>query len=406
MPSILTSLRADDLLGKFIFLIKYLAFITLFSFLLGEAGLWIWFPISENSLAVSRKYHLNLPGLKNDILYTRNQYGFRSLSMQTKEKDPRTIRIICLGGSTTDQATQNTEDTWFGILDQKLNEALSKENIRIEVAAWGRSGIGIWDGCRYCRGQLSEFKPDIVITLWGINDLIHNGGPNFLYEGRKRRIAKLRNTLLKKQTDSTTLISKLKATVSKYSQIYRRLTALRNQKHDKISLIIKKTFLGSSDRITLAAKSAYRKFPLREKISSDPDPVLEFRDGFEELILCLKEQGAETLVLGQPVLWKQNMPPAEKSVLWFSINTKEGPVRAGDLWLENQMSRYNQAQEGLVKLTHLAYVPLERLIPKTLDFFYDDCHFTDKGNRAVAEAAYPEVLKLLQKVSKKRKLAA
>ncbi len=146
------------------------------------------------------------------------------------------------------------------------------------------------------------------------------------------------------------------------------------------------------------------RLPFKQEILRDPDLLTEFTDGLEELLLHLKRQGVETVILGQPVLWKTDMSPAEKNVLWCDVNTKEGPVRTGGKWLETEMSRYNQAQEKLAETYQVPYVPLDLLIPKTLEFFYDDCHFTDKGNRAVAEAAYPEALKLVQKVAERRKL--
>ncbi len=208
---------------KFIFLTGYLFSTGLSALLLAEAVLWIWLPLSEDSLFLSQKVKLNVPGLKSEITITRNQYGFRSLSMRTKEKGPGTIRVICLGASTTEQAAQNTKDTWSGILDRKLNEAMSKKNIRAEVAAWGYGGTKVWDGYAYCERKLLEYQPDIVITLWGINDLLINGGPNYSYGGKEKRMTDLRNLLIKKESEKNGRRARLKTIASKYSQIYRRL---------------------------------------------------------------------------------------------------------------------------------------------------------------------------------------
>ncbi len=394
----------DHLYKKSLFLIRYFISVSLSAILLAELILWLCFPISENSLSITQKYQPNMPGLKNNITYTQNQYGFRSLSMRTKEKGSRTVRIICIGASTTGQGSQNTEDTWSGILEQKLNEIMSKSNIPVEVAAWGIGGKKVWDGYLYCAHELSKFEPDIVVNLWGINDLAGQGGPNYSYSGKEKKMTDLRNALVKKESKKNGWKSHFKTTLLKYSQIYRRLVHIRMRRTDKTLLAIKQVLAGEVDKLLSKRQSEYRRLPFKENISRNPDPILEFTDGIEALILLLKKQGIETVVMSQPILWKKDMSSAEKDVLWFSFNTKEGPVRASGQWLETEMSRYNQIQEKLAENYRLSYVPLDSLIPKTLNIFYDDCHFTDNGNRAVAQAAYPEALKLVKKVAEKRKL--
>jgi hypothetical protein len=46
-------------------------------------------------------------------------------------------------------------------------------------------------------------------------------------------------------------------------------------------------------------------------------------------------------VLGQPVLWSDNIGDAERNQLWFPASTSKGPVRPNGTWLANEMGRYN-----------------------------------------------------------------
>lgn len=149
-----------------------------------DTVLWICLPVTlERTEASHEKLRQELPGLKREIEYTRNEFGFRSISMKTKGKSPDTIRIICLGASTTDQNAQNTEDIWAGILETKLNKALGDRGVRVETAALGHGGWKTRHVLFWTMEKLLAFDPDIVITLVGINDLALNGYPGYSYPG-------------------------------------------------------------------------------------------------------------------------------------------------------------------------------------------------------------------------------
>jgi hypothetical protein len=113
----------------------------------------------------------------------------------------------------------------------------------------------------------------------------------------------------------------------------------------------------------------------------------------------LVEAGVDALVLGQPVLWKADMMPAELDVLWFHVRTPEGPVRADGAWLPAEIARYNDVQRRLAAERGFAYLDLDASVPKDLDHYFDDCHYTDRGSRLVAEevltALRPRIERLL-----------
>ena len=91
---------------------------------LSDFLLWLFSPVDPGG--TRKTIHQILPGVKETIIYERNSFGFRSLSMRQKEIPSNTIRIFFLGASTTDQATQSTEDTSYGILEKELNDAFKR----------------------------------------------------------------------------------------------------------------------------------------------------------------------------------------------------------------------------------------------------------------------------------------
>jgi hypothetical protein len=48
------------------------------------------------------------------------------------------------------------------------------------------------------------------------------------------------------------------------------------------------------------------------------------------------------------------------------------------------MILFNDATRRVSKRTGVYLVELAKSIPQTMDYFRDDCHYTRKGNRAVA----------------------
>ena len=113
----------------------------IFAIIFMEALLWLFLQAPGDYRV---KFKQNLPGLKKEIVYSRNHYDFRALSMKNEKKDPRTIRIFCIGASTTMQDNQNTVETWSGILEQRLNNAFFSKGENIEIAAAGSGGDKVY----------------------------------------------------------------------------------------------------------------------------------------------------------------------------------------------------------------------------------------------------------------------
>ena len=155
--------------------------IVLAALLFADVFLWMFFPFHLDNAPTNRTFEQILPGLKNRVFYESNRYGFRSLSMSQEKKPANTIRIFCIGASTTDQVTQNTEDTWCALLEKKLNKEFLQNGAHVETASFGRGGWKATDLYIWARRNMERFRPDIVITLMGINDLTWQGGPDYSY---------------------------------------------------------------------------------------------------------------------------------------------------------------------------------------------------------------------------------
>jgi lysophospholipase L1-like esterase len=344
----------------------------------------------ERTEASHKRLRQELPGLKETIEYTRNEFGFRSISMKTKEKPPGTIRIICLGASTTDQNAQNTEDIWAGILETKLNEAFGDQGVQVETAALGHGGWKTRHILSWVAEKLLEFDPDIVITLVGINDLTLNGYPGYSYPGIDELLSAVSSEEAEKETGSWRLCRRV-------SQICRRLDLAGENLENWFKLKTGRRLQWHSKNLP-NLRLRYQELPYVPIPTRLPDPIHEFSETLGRLLEFLREADIDVIVLGQPVIWRSDLEPEALDTLWLSVGSRDGYVRPSLSWMEREMARYNDTQQRQAELFDASYIDLDQRIPKEVEYYFDDCHFTDLGNQRVAAEAFPVVMKCVEQI--------
>lgn len=350
--------------------------------LASDLFLWLFLPVSIDGHVVEKPVTQNLPGLKKRITYTRNEYGLRSLSMDSLIKPANTVRILCLGASTTEQVTQNTEDTWCGILETELNRQYSGSGFRVETIAYGKGGHRAIHNWLWIQDNLDRFAPDMVITLLGINDVLSDSDR----DGRRKIIEKWQD---KKK------INEFKIACTRYSQICRRLKILSQKNKLRKQLRTGRVVEWHSKSLPELRKT-YRGLPYIEKPARGTAPITDFGDSVRSIVTYLERKKVPVILLGQPVLWKNEVSEEEYNTLWFSLTTSGGRIRPSTQWLYAEMKEFNLVQQSLGNDSTVKYLDLDKLIPKTLEYYFDDCHYTDRGSRAVAEEALPVVISTLE----------
>ena len=117
-----------------------------------------------------RPSHASGPGAQ--YAASTNSLGFRGHEF-CATKSPRTLRIICLGGSTT-WGTGATSDqaTWPAVLEQQLNASLQAGGAfdKVEIINAGVSGYTIMESFINLKMRILPLDPDLVIIYHGIND--------------------------------------------------------------------------------------------------------------------------------------------------------------------------------------------------------------------------------------------
>lgn len=366
----------------------------IFAGLLVVADLLLWLVVRVPHEGVQTQHVRNhaLPGLKDTIVYRTIGHRLRSASIPTARKPAGSIRVLCLGASTTDQLTQSTEDTWCAVLEREVRASSAGLGAQWHAVSYGRSGDRMIDTARWLRSMVDVIQPDVVVTLVGINDLAWGGGPGFairavddpLGEGERPVATRV---LLERCAD--------------FSQLCRLINRAWNAVAIGLDLRGGRVVNWEAGNLP-ALHRAWRDLPAVEQVRRDPDPFDEFRGGLAWTLGFLKQRGIEAIVLGQPVLWRPDLPPEAVERLWFSVATPAGRVRPGLSWLAQEMKRYNAAQRQEAERQGFAYVDLDDRLPRTLEHFFDDCHFTDKGSALVGRSLAPALQPVLQRIAARK----
>jgi len=105
---------------------------------------------------------------KSSNLEEHVQYANKTYRIK---KDPKTYRIICVGGSTT-IGIDNPKLSYPAILQDMFSYALERCDTKVEVINAGAMGYNSWHTKLRAEKELDILEPDLYIAMDGTNDVI------------------------------------------------------------------------------------------------------------------------------------------------------------------------------------------------------------------------------------------
>ena len=354
-------------------------------------------PQSEE-FSIAKEYTQTISGLSDKVSWKKNFLGLRSNSINSIAKPSNTIRVICLGDSTTEQGTHNLEETWMSLLANKLQAEYP--SIHFEFGSYAREGLGIVHATKWSKQRMKELSPDVVISLFGLPSLLTDEqlmAQGVDFDDLKQYIE--------------TPPSGLRYRILKHSLLAR--WAARRVQSMRLARALK-PLKGQNPRIARlpALNAQHWKAPF----FAEPLNISSRLFGKKTLYLAryLKSLGIEHILLGQPLLHHEDMSYAslqnsvtlnsttimsnaselEKAKLELSriyrlIHDGSKPVRLNPPLFLAEMQRFNHTQQKIAEREELIYVNLEDRIEPNLENFYDGAHYTKQGSRRISEEVYP-----------------
>jgi lysophospholipase L1-like esterase len=287
-------------------------------------------------------------GIAGESRVTINALGLRGPELPPR---PAAWRLLCIGGSTTQCLYLDDEETWPALLCRRL--AAGAEPVWVGNA--GQSGYGTWHHVRLTADAEFMRQFDAALFLVGVND--------FMRALQGRRIA----------TDAA--VEPLWTRSRVYGLVHNAYLRFKERRQNR-------------EETTDADRYAQRRRARREQpvVDALPDlaPALaEFRANVETLIADCTRAGVAPFFATQPVLWREGLSAAAEASLWL------GHLRGGGVLSAARLRQGMQAFNAeLLETCAAAGVPCVDLVPLSgrEELFYDDCHLTEAGARAVADA--------------------
>ncbi len=299
-----------------------------------------------------------------------NAAGFRGAEIE-REKPAHTFRVFLVGGSAVLCGSLRPPHTHCGLLEQKLRAAYP--TVRIEVQNAG----GDWHSSQHSvmklLFQIQDYDPDLVIAYHGINDLLRSLVPDDFAEGAYR--GDYRHYL-----GPVTNLVRPGLTRRVLWRLYTGCW-FSDFRFDAVPV------RGPTGRGINGVTVMY--FP-----KSRPVTIHEWRSlgAFErnlrDFVSIARGSGIRVLLATQPYLYRHDLDDAEKALIWFPQSHHRDGTRPSLPSMIDGMEQFNATTAGIAEDLGVDFVDLEQMVPKTLDYFYDDVHYTREGNKLVATAFF------------------
>jgi lysophospholipase L1-like esterase len=296
-------------------------------------------------------------GLDEVVVHTRNNIGFRGPDLPPTRDG--SLRILTVGGSTTECFLLSDDKTWPALLYRDLQRHFASPWLNNA----GLDGHSTFGHTLLIHSLDPRIQPDLILFLVGINDIGRadansydlTGTPGLHFESASDFIKSLGN-----YSEVMSLVLNIRrALVAWHLRITHDPHALSNG-----DLLAARLGPDQSTRI-LADQAA---------------PAAAYAARLAKLVDITRELGIAPVLITQPALFGDAVDPTTHLDLsYLAFQDMDGTTAWNVLELYNEVTR-RVAAEADVPLIDLA-----RQMPKDSIYFYDSIHFTNAGAGAVSE---------------------
>ncbi len=275
------------------------------------------------------------------------------------------VRILFAGGSTTRNAHLPQGERYPAVVETLLRQRFPDTPLTVFNAGmdWWTTKHSLINYVTYAR----DWEPDVVVVMHGINDLYRSFSPP-------------------------------EYAVPGYDPLWAHFygPAMRGARPPTFSRHLFTTYLGDfADRWYAAARYREINYPSERYVS-----VRQFGHQLERLVHYAQSDGVQPVLVTQPSLYKGEMTRAERNAAWFSREfclTPGGWLRReypSPLSLQTGMRTVNDRTHRVAAAAKVPLVDAAAALPKTLEYFRDDVHYTAKGSALVAQLVVDEIARL------------
>lgn len=321
-------------------------------------------------------------GVNDDSVFETNTLGLRG---PLPTPDDR-VRILAIGGSTTECLVLSLEESWPWRLGRLLSERMGTT---VWVGNAGRAGRNTrqhYFDARYVVPELG--RVDVVILLVGINDLFNRMIQGDAFEeadvvaldagGSYIRSALEVTAAPDEWVDRLHLVRRGRLALERLRLLSPRDRELRRTLNHALP-----------DFYVWAREMRAAGRPL-DTIPPMDGPLAEFARNLSLILDELQAHGATPVLVTQPAMWRDDLTDKERGALWLGSadgwppRTEGGPYYTVRV-MENLLEDYNGVLRRMAARRGVGLVDLASSMPASLATCYDDIHFNENGARRVSE---------------------
>ncbi|MCL6494211.1 MAG: SGNH/GDSL hydrolase family protein [Ignavibacterium sp.] len=270
------------------------------------------------------------------------------------EVDSNYFNIFCLGGSTTEFRDSRGRD-WPALTQKLISEKYNIDSIRFYNL--GKQWYTTQHTLINYIQNLRKLKPDIILVMHNINDLLINADFSRFSNGNFRE-------------DYGHFLGP-EALMIKYGSLAE--------------------FIFNNLKLLW-----YRPEPVDIRTDKYPG-LVSFRNNLKTLTELARNSDTKIILMTQPNIYKEKMKSEELRSL--TMLNKEA-IGDGVRWTYETafagIKKYNDTIRELSSELNIPLIDLEKIVPKSLEYFYDDVHYTDKTYDLISSYISDELMKVIR----------
>jgi lysophospholipase L1-like esterase len=330
--------------------------ILLVAFLSIELFFGYWFdkdnlgPYMREHRMKKNQYTLKYNNQNYNFIYKRNYYGFRGEEVNLED-----IKVVIIGGSTTDERYKPMGQTITGYLNKKISKNKKKYKI-INAGIEGQSTLGHIYNFEVWFPKLKKFKPKFFIFYIGINDQILNNQKSQSQDGHILNPSK---------------IEILKDTFKSKSIFYDLIRKTKHKFYTKKNRVIYDfdySVNKQKKNIFLNYKEALNNFEIDELKDENKNLIKNYLKNVDKLV------DYSSRINATPIFINQLASEGNSNKKLFILNYS--------LIDHCKFKNYN-------------CIDLAKKLKGQKEFWWDGIHTTPAGSKAIADIIFPELINFL-----------
>jgi lysophospholipase L1-like esterase len=278
----------------------------------------------------------------------------------TKDKPENTYRIFFLGGSTVYDKDRPYEKSITKIVENKLRKKYPEKNTQVINAGYER--YTSQHSLIVYQTKIADFDPDMIVIWQGFNDMYMSCTPDFIpvktYKNDYSHFYQVLSNIIDNYFNwrfHFVVLDRFKKAFAEnfYADIRNKFTKSNNK-------------IEYTDNINFKSINAYKR-------------------NTQYLIKAANADNVKIIMGNQPNHY--NNDPKNYGLMQYFCK-KSNSEHISIKKINEGMKMFNDATQNIADKYQIPFVDLEKALPKNSKYLTDDVHYTDLGDRKVAEEIY------------------